>query len=522
MPYVFHDYETLNLSPLGGAPSQYAAITTSDDFEVQGTENFFCLPSEDTMPDVHACLVTKQTPNSIKAEGNALSEYDFVHKINELLLAEANTVVVGYNSMRFDDEWNRHLLYRNLFPAYDWHFKNGNSRYDAMLLMQATYALRPHLLNWHYVPVEEGSEKMRVSMKLEDLSKANGISHENAHDALADVYALIALMKKVKDGDPEFYKAALQINNKHHVNAMLHEEGSKSGLLYISRYESEHNFVGYVIPLFPSVSDNNVFWAWDAKVNPEIILGLSQEDKSRLMSMKKGDLEALGISKKGLIKISLNKLPNLFKKDMYKREFAADSSLSDLRPVLTENIKVIQAKVDEIRELVGLVEASKPTFAEHMDSDMGLYSSGFMSKAESAFISQFSKLADWQSRYDHIRNEAPTSRISRLGMRIIGRNCPEILEDADKELWQLYVASRFAGIVDNVPMVDGTAMTSHSQIEKLGEFISSVEAESVEYAIASELLEYYKEKNPSEEFVAKMTQELVNSYDFGDNHEEFF
>lgn len=522
MPYVFQDYETFNLSPLGGAPSQYAAITTNDDFEVQDTENFFCLPSEDTMPEIHACLVTKQTPNSIKAAANALSEYDFAHKINELLLAEANTVVVGYNSLRFDDEWNRHLLYRNLFPAYDWHFKNGNSRYDAMLLMQATFALRPHLLNWHYVPVEEGSDMMRVSMKLEDLSRANGISHENAHDALADVYALIALMKKVKDGDPEFYKEAIQINNKHHVNAMLHEEGSKSGLLYISPYESEHNFVGYVIPLFPSVVDNNVFWAWDAKVNPETILGLSHDDKSRLMSMKKDDLAELGISKKGLIKISLNKLPNLFKKDMYKREFAADTSLSDLRPVISENLKVIQSKVAEIRELVGLVEASKPAFDDHMDSDMQLYSSGFMSKPESTFASQFAKLGDWKTRYDYIRNEAPTSRISQLGMRIIGRNCPEILEGTDKELWQLYIASRFAGIVDNTPMLDKCPITSKSQIEKLGEFISSVAPESAEFAIANELLEYYRVKNPSEEFAAMMTQKLIDAHDSGVSPNEFF
>ncbi|MCY9861047.1 exodeoxyribonuclease I [Vibrio coralliirubri] len=511
MSYVFHDYETFNLSPLGGAPSQYAAIRTSKDFAIQSTENFFCLASEDTMPEIHACLVTKQTPNSIKSSGNALVEYDFVRKIHNILLEQPKTVVVGYNSLRFDDEWNRHLFYRNLFPAYDWHFKNGNSRYDAILLMQATYALRPHLLNWHYVPVKEGSDQMRVSMKLEDIAKVNGITHENAHDALSDVYALISLMQKIKEADPEFFETALQVNNKHHVSAMLQKNDNQNGLLYISPFESEHNFVGYVIPLFPSSTDNNVFWAWDAKVNPESILSLDDEVKSKLLSLKKDDLEALNLSKKGLVKISLNKLPNLFEKEVYKREFAADGSLNELRQTISDNIYSVKSCLTKIKELVALVESSAPTYADRTDADMGLYSSGFMSKSESSFVTQFAKLNNWQSRYDLIRNEAPTNRISKLGMRIVGRNSPEILDKADKELWDLYLNSRFIGAVDNTPVIDGFPMSSISQVEFLEKYIANVMPDSVDFQITTELIEYYKTKTPSEEFIAILSENLTDS-----------
>lgn len=59
-------------------------------------------------------------------------------------------------------------------------------------LVRACYALRPDGIEW---PTDETG---MPSFKLENLTKANGIAHENAHDAMSDVYATIAMAKLIK------------------------------------------------------------------------------------------------------------------------------------------------------------------------------------------------------------------------------------------------------------------------------------------------------------------------------------
>jgi exodeoxyribonuclease-1 len=150
----------------------------------------------DYLPHPMACLVTGITPNFSLAKG--LSEPNFAHKIYQQL-SQANTCVAGYNSMRFDEEVTRHLLFRNLYPVYEREFKNNNSRWDVIDLVRACYALRPDEINWP--KYEDG----KPSFKLEELSKANNIGHEAAHDALSDVHATIGIAKLIKTKQPKLY-----------------------------------------------------------------------------------------------------------------------------------------------------------------------------------------------------------------------------------------------------------------------------------------------------------------------------
>ena len=66
-------------------------------------------------------------------------------------------------------------------------------------MVRVCYALRPDGINW--VTDEEGIP----NFKLENLTKANGIEHENAHDAMADVYATIAMTKLLKEKQPKLF-----------------------------------------------------------------------------------------------------------------------------------------------------------------------------------------------------------------------------------------------------------------------------------------------------------------------------
>lgn len=120
-----------------------------------------------------------------------MPETEFCRRILERF-SQPNTCVLGYNSLRFDDEVTRYSLYRNFYEPYGREWQHGNSRWDLIDIVRACYALRPDGIVWP--EKADGSP----SFKLEDLTKANGLSHQRAHDALSDVYATIAIAKLVK------------------------------------------------------------------------------------------------------------------------------------------------------------------------------------------------------------------------------------------------------------------------------------------------------------------------------------
>ena len=59
-----------------------------------------------------------------------------------------DTIFMGFNSVRFDDEFMRYLHYRNFYDPYEWHWQNGCSRWDLLDVIRMTRALRPEGIEW--------------------------------------------------------------------------------------------------------------------------------------------------------------------------------------------------------------------------------------------------------------------------------------------------------------------------------------------------------------------------------------
>ena len=190
--FFWFDYETWGVNPAKDRPCQFAGVRTDMDFNIIGKPLvIYCQPPADYLPSPEAALITRITPQ--KALKDGLTEPEFIERIHNEL-STPNTTSLGYNSIRFDDEVTRYTLYRNFFDPYAWSWQNGNSRWDLLDVMRTCYALRPEGIEW---PVNEEGVP---SFKLEKLSVANGIEHENAHDAMADVIATIELAKKTQAG----------------------------------------------------------------------------------------------------------------------------------------------------------------------------------------------------------------------------------------------------------------------------------------------------------------------------------
>lgn len=155
--FLFYDLETFGQDPRRTRISQYAAIRTDTDLnEIDTPVSFFVRPADDLLPSPMATLVTGITPQQALAEG--ISEAEAFDRINEQL-SRPGTCALGYNTLRFDDEFVRYGLFRNFHDPYEREWRNGNSRWDLLDMLRLMRAMRPDGIQW---PLREEDRKSVV------------------------------------------------------------------------------------------------------------------------------------------------------------------------------------------------------------------------------------------------------------------------------------------------------------------------------------------------------------------------
>ncbi|MFT5897180.1 MAG: exodeoxyribonuclease-1, partial [bacterium] len=204
--FYWFDYETFGTHPAWDRPCQFAGVRTDADLNVIGEPLvIYCRQSPDYLPNPEACRITGISPQLANAKG--LCEAQFIRLIHEQM-TYPGTCSVGYNNIRFDDEFTRHTLFRNLFDAYEQEWKNDCSRWDLLDIVRLTRALRPDGIQW---PTNENGLS---SNRLEHLSVANGIEHSQAHDAMSDVWATLGMAKLIKQMQPRLFNYAFNQRGK--------------------------------------------------------------------------------------------------------------------------------------------------------------------------------------------------------------------------------------------------------------------------------------------------------------------
>ncbi|RYE98071.1 MAG: exodeoxyribonuclease I, partial [Oxalobacteraceae bacterium] len=185
--FLWHDYETFGATPRRDRPAQFAAIRTDAELnEIGEPIMLYCQPANDFLPDPESCLITGILPQHCLEHG--VPEHEFARQI-EAAFSQPDTIGVGYNTIRFDDEVTRYLFWRNLIDPYAREWQHNCGRWDLLDVVRMVHALRPDGIVW---PTRDDG---KPSFKLEHLSAANGLVHEAAHDALSDVRATIALAR---------------------------------------------------------------------------------------------------------------------------------------------------------------------------------------------------------------------------------------------------------------------------------------------------------------------------------------
>ena len=426
--FLWHDYETFGLSPSLDRPAQFAAIRTDDNLNrIEEPICLYCKPPMDTMPSPQSIAITGILPQYCAEHG--LPEAEFAREIHHAMIRE-NTISVGYNSMRFDDEVTRFTFWRNFISPYDREFDHGCSRFDLFPLVVATWALRPQGINWPMT--DDGT---RPSFRLEKLSQANGLTHEHAHDALSDVEATIEMARLIRAKQPKLWDFALRNRFKNSILQMIR---SGKPLLWVSPiHGAERGYIRLVRVLGSLPGRANHVLMWDLSVDPSELLTLSAQDIRERVFVKEEDLPA-GKSRLPIFICKINQAPFIVNhwgvlSDERAKEFGIDKLTA------LQNDERLVPHIDQLQGLwAEAFEEEQSETVEPVDVDAGLYSGGFASFNDKKLISMVNRLEpDALAQWVHDGRLAfEDHRYDEMLLRFRARNWPQTLSDEEAQKWK--------------------------------------------------------------------------------------
>lgn len=423
----WHDYETWGADPRRDRPAQFAGIRTDTDLNIIGKPLVnYCKPALDMLPQPEACLLTGITPQLALEEG--LCEAEFMAEIHKEF-THPGTCGVGYNSIRFDDEFTRYGLYRNFYDPYAREWRNGNSRWDIIDMLRLTHALRPEGIEWP--SKEDGS----TSFRLEDLTGANNISHEGAHDALSDVYATIELARLVRKQHPKLYNYLFDMRDKRRVGVSLNLQEQQVVLHVSSMYPVQQGCIAPVIPLATHPTNKNGIIVYDLRHDPGPLLTLTVDEIKKRLFVRNEDLPE-GVERIPIKTIHLNKCPVVVPMSTLTQE-AGERWKIDLKRVEAHAAQL--RAMPDLRKKLQEVHGDQQ-FPSITDPDQNLYGGGFFSDSDRSLMDDIHDMSVQDLAKTRMRFEDP--RLLEMLFRYRARNWPQSLSQEERIRWNDFRRNR--------------------------------------------------------------------------------
>lgn len=425
--FFFYDLETSGLNPRQDRIMQFAGQRTDMNLDPIGEPyNLLVMLNDDTLPSPDALMVTGITPQKTVEEG--YSEAQFARMLNEDIFTP-ETIAVGFNNIRFDDEFIRHLLWRNFHDPYEWSWKDGRSRWDLLDVVRLTRALRPEGINW---PLDDKGEP---SNRLELITSANGIAHENAHDALADVTALIAVTKLIKQKQPQLYDYLLKMRDKKVVQQLVNVDDKKPFVYASGRYDKEFAKTTVAFPL--TTSRNGGVVVYDLRYDPTPFVELSTEELSKKIFASWEERQAEDFVKLPVKELQYNRCPAVAPLGVLEQGDGWQKISLDLKTV--QKHQNILLNHPDFAEKLRTIFENKPAFKKLPDPEAQLYD-GFLNdrdriRVEAVRNADERELADFHPEFQD-------ERLAPLLLHYKARNFPRSLSEDDLAQWETWRAQR--------------------------------------------------------------------------------
>jgi exodeoxyribonuclease-1 len=404
---------------------QFAGQRTDMDLQPVGEPvNLLVKLAEDILPDPDAIMVTGITPQSTLQDG--VTEAEFLKVFYEQV-ATPGTIFVGYNTVRFDDEFIRFLNYRNFYDAYAWQWQDGKSRWDLLDLVRMTRALRPEGINW---PMTDDG---KPTNRLELITKLNGLDHEHAHDALNDVLASIAVARLIRDKQPKLFEWLLNLRDKKAVKKFVME---KRTFVYSSgKYANETEKTAVVHLVHTDDTKDGI--VYDLRHDPTQFKDMSAEELAERWRWTR-DPEALARLPAKTMKY--NRCPALSPVGVI-----SDQGVQKRLKITPEIVNANLAKLNAMPQLLENIVAARDLLdderGEHWkgevsDADTALYDGGFFDENDRRTM--LAIRAAEPSELGPLADRLHDDRLKTLLPRYKARNYPQQLTTEERIEWEKY------------------------------------------------------------------------------------
>ena len=424
--FFFYDLETSGLNPRADRIMQFAGQRTDMDLNPIGDPvNILVKMTDDALPSPGAIMVTKITPQQTLMDG--MTEAEFCRYVTEEIFTP-ETVAVGYNTVRFDDEFMRAIFWRNFYDPYEYEWKDGRSRWDMLDVVRLTRALRPEGINWPFT--EDG----RPTNRLELITKMNGLSHEHAHDALSDVYATIAVARLIRDKQPKLFKFLFDIRNKNDVKKIVNLDNKKPFVYACGRYPSEYNKTTVAFPL--TAGRNGNVLVYDLRYSLD---GSCRSFSSPVSQASSGGpLHDRHPSMYPIVKeLCFNKCPAVAPISVLESNDGWEK-IGLSKEIAEKNLKELLAHPEFAEKMRELYE-NWPEFPPAIEPEAAIYE-GFLNDTDRIKVMAV-RNADENSLAD-FNPDFIDSRLPDLLLHYKGRNFPKSLSETETEKWQQYRRER--------------------------------------------------------------------------------
>ena len=397
------DYETSDSRVNYGQVIQAAIVATDNNLNIKKKYDLRCRLKPNVIPSIGACMVHKIPVNILKNSNK--SHYQMVMEHYNIIKQYTPSIIMGFNSVSFDLEFYRRMLFKSLIPDVYQTNTKGNKHLDILNVSRAAKFTNVDSIKTIM------SEKNRPSFKLSDLSTANDINNGESHDALNDCLNTIDLARIILKNTNDIWNDSLKLTTRTDTENFILKNKIYTSLEYF--YGNTHPFLVHHILFHPEWN-----WSinWDLKVNPDAYLNMDRNTLAK----------ALDSSPKILRTVKANKSLVLLKPD-YALEIEKYSSIG--MEEINRRVQVLKDNHQFI-DLIKLILSDKAKEKMSMDQtellfEETIYKGGFVNDKDKSIMNKFHEV-DWREKLNLI-DKFSEDRFKYFAECLIYEESPETL-----------------------------------------------------------------------------------------------
>ena len=429
MTFYFYDLETTGVNPRDARVMQFAGQRTDANLEPIGEpHNLLIKLTDDVLPEPDAIMITGITPQQTMADG--ITEAEFLRIFYEEI-ATPGTVFVGFNTVRFDDEFMRYMMWRNFYDPYAWQWQDGRSRWDLMDVVRMTRALRPAGIQWPFAA--DG----KPTNRLELLTSLNGLDHKAAHDALSDVYATIAVARLIRSKQPKLFDYLLSMRGKKEI-ASLVEAGQP--IVYTSgKYAGEFEKTTVAVYLADHPRKKGAL-VYDLRHDPTEFLALSAGE---LVSRWQWTRDESAPKRLPVKTLQYNRCPAVAPLGVLDADSRTRLSLD--QAIMERHLKILRTAdgfVDRLYDALKTMDTQQQTsfISDEQDVDAQLYD-GFIDGPDKT-LARVVLAARTDAELGELDIQFHDKRLIAMLPLYKARNFPKSLTDEERQAWESFRTAR--------------------------------------------------------------------------------